>query len=72
MTFYDDSELRDVGPGRSLKGHKSDVLDMALMDNFPALMTACDDGEIWSWNVDSGEPALAHLRAEGLGLRAEG
>ena len=54
MTFYDDSGLHDVGPGRNLKGHKADVLDMVLMESFPTLMTACDDGEIWSWNIDSG------------------
>ena len=44
-----------MGPGRCLKGHESDILAMAVMDGHPALATACDDGTIWIWNVDSGK-----------------
>jgi len=27
---------------------------MAMMDNLPNLATACDDGTVWIWNIDSG------------------
>eukprot|EP00955_Chlamydomonas_euryale_P028799 303980-Chlamydomonas_euryale.AAC.8 len=50
VTLYEDSAARKIGPGR---GHRSDVLDMALMEKYPTLVTACDDGDIWAWNCDS-------------------
>ena len=54
VSFYEDGGLREVGPGRCLRGHESDILDMAVMEGYPALATSCDDGSIWTWNVDSG------------------
>uniref|UniRef100_A0A7R9VBT3 Uncharacterized protein n=1 Tax=Chlamydomonas euryale TaxID=1486919 RepID=A0A7R9VBT3_9CHLO len=57
ITFYDDNpDADEMPPGRRLTGHKADILDMAMMERFPTLVAACDDGEIWCWNIDSGAP----------------
>lgn len=69
VTFFEDGALKEVGPGRCLKGHESDVLAMAVMDGHPALATACDDGTIWIWNVDSGNKSEGSAENTILWLR---
>jgi len=56
ITFYEDNAERSVGPGRSISGHRADILDMVIMENSPTVVTASDDGEVWAWNIDSGAP----------------
>lgn len=54
ITFFEDRGHREADPGRCLRGHEADILDMALMENSPELAAACDDGTVWIWNIDSG------------------
>ncbi len=58
VTYYQDDGSREAPPGRCLKGHAGDIVDMAIMDSLPVLCVACDDGELWSWNLDSGERTM--------------
>jgi WD40 repeat protein len=52
---------------RAAAGPSSDVLAAAAMPGYPSLATACYNGEIWVWNLDSAAvrrklapPSLAH------------
>ncbi|CAG9462107.1 unnamed protein product [Pedinophyceae sp. YPF-701] len=55
VTFYDDSSggPREQAPMRELRGHKADILCLALGPN-NILVTGSDDGAILLWNLESG------------------
>ncbi|KAF6253190.1 WD40-repeat-containing domain protein [Scenedesmus sp. NREL 46B-D3] len=54
VTWYDDSGKRRCRLLRSASGPGSDILSAALMQGHPTLATACYNGEVWLWNLESG------------------
>ncbi|WIA32779.1 hypothetical protein OEZ86_005963 [Tetradesmus obliquus] len=54
VTWYDDSGKRRCNLLRSSSGPGSDILAAAPMQGYPTLATACYNGEVWLWNLESG------------------